>query len=164
MTRKLEQLFDLADSEDIAITEEVLLPKEHTPEEIQKQITIADKIDAALPSVNDLEVSDQEMDHIASEAQKTFHDLMDLGMNVEARFAGDIFNNATKMLDTALSAKAHKVNKKLKMVQLQLQKATLDQKERRNNERNNDMHGTEDGSGVVLDRNELLREILAKKE
>lgn len=85
-------------------------------------------------------------------------------MNVEARYAGDIFNNATKMLDTALSAKAHKVNKKLKMVQLQIQKATLDQKERRYHDKQIDQHGTQDGDGVVLNRNQLLREILDKKE
>jgi hypothetical protein len=163
MTKKLEQLFEIEEPED-KVAEDVLVPKDGTPEEIQKQITIANKIDAALPSVRNLEVSDREMDDIAAEAQKTFQDLMDLGMNVEARYAGDIFNNATKMLDTALSAKAHKVNKKLKMVQLQIQKATLDQKERRYHDKQIDQHGTQDGDGVVLNRNQLLREILDKKE
>ena len=52
------------------------------------------------------------MDDIAQLAQDTFKDLMDLGMNVEARFSGEIFNNASLMLDTALSAKNAKTQTK----------------------------------------------------
>ena len=35
------------------------------------------------------------MDDIADLAKDTFKDLMDPGMNVEARFSGEIFNNAS---------------------------------------------------------------------
>ena len=42
------------------------------------------------PSVRDLESSDKEMDDIAQLAQDTFKDPMDPGMNVEARFSGEI--------------------------------------------------------------------------
>ena len=83
---------------------------------------------------------------------------MDLGMNVEARFAGEIFNNASKMLDTALSAKNNKINKKLKMIDLQLKKAQLDLKKKQVGE-----HDVEETEGVVMDRNQLLMEILGKK-
>ncbi len=162
MTKKLEELFDLADQEeDDGPTEPDNTVELNLPE-IQETLKAVDKIDAALPSVRDLEASDTEMDDIANTARQTFQDLMDLGMNVEARFAGEIFNNASRMLDTALTAKSNKINKKLKIVELQLKKARHDQLERKET----GLHGedVEDGKGIVIDRNSLLNEILGKKD
>lgn len=164
MTKKLEELFDVETSDDVVdrmLDAEPVEPKPLTVTEIETAMTKVDKIDAALPSVRDLETSDREMDEIAQLAQDTFKDLMDLGMNVEARFSGEIFGNAARMLDTALSAKAHKVNKKLRMVDLQLKKASLDARLAKEQQSNGDV--TTDGEGVVLDRNTLLQQILDKK-
>jgi hypothetical protein len=168
MTKKLENLFDLADHDTPAITVEenlsitngdtVVLEKQTLPE-IQNTLAAVDKIDAALPTIRDLETSDNELDDIASTARKTFDDLMDLGMNVEARFSGEIFNNASRMLDTALTAKTNKINKKLKMVELQLKKAAHDFKTKE--EDTNTVAA--DGQGVIMDRTALLNEILGKK-
>jgi hypothetical protein len=77
-------------------------------------------------------------------------------MNVDSRWASDIFGVASTMLGHAITAKTAKLNKKLKMVDLQLKKANLDQKVIAN---------TEDiatGTGVVLDRNALLDRLLNK--
>lgn len=164
MTKKLEELFDVETSEDVVdrmVAAEPAETKPLTVTEIETAMTKVDKIDSALPSVRDLETSDKEMDEIAQLAQDTFKDLMDLGMNVEARFSGEIFGNAARMLDTALSAKAHKVNKKLRMVDLQLKKASLDARLAKEQQSNGDV--TTDGEGVVLDRNTLLQQILDKK-
>jgi hypothetical protein len=165
MTKKLEELFDLdtTDQLDITAEENKEVVETVTAEDIpqlQTALTNVDKIDAALPSVKDLESSDKEMDDIAQMAQDTFKDLMDLGMNVEARFSGEIFSNASRMLDTALSAKAHKVNKKLKMVDLQLKKANLDARLAKEAKANGE--DTEEGDGQVVDRNALLMEILGR--
>ena len=115
-----------------------------------------DKIDAALPGVRDLEVADGEMDELATMATDKFNDLMDLGMNVEARYAGAIFQTAGVLLGHAITAKQAKLDKKLRMVDLQLKKLRIDQVSRK--------EGTAevpvDGQGVVVDRNTLLREIL----
>jgi hypothetical protein len=164
MTKKLEELFDVETSEDVVDRMVAAEPAEEKPmtvTEIETAMTKVDKIDAALPSVRDLETSDNEMDEIAQLAQDTFKDLMDLGMNVEARFSGEIFGNAARMLDTALSAKAHKVNKKLKMVDLQLKKANMDARIAKEQQSNGEV--STDGEGVVLDRNTLLASILDKK-
>ena len=164
MTKKLEELFDVETSEDVVdrmLAAEPAEPKPLTVTEIETAMSKVDKIDAALPSVSDLESSDREMDEIAQLAQDTFKDLMDLGMNVEARFSGEIFGNAARMLDTALNAKAHKVNKKLRMVDLQLKKASLDARLAKEQQSNGDI--STDGEGVVLDRNTLLQQILDKK-
>lgn len=165
MTKKLEELFDVAptDELDITVQENSNLVETVTAKDlpqIQTALTNVDKIDAALPSVRELDKSDKEMDDIAQLAQDTFKDLMDLGMNVEARFSGEIFNNASRMLDTALSAKSAKINKKLRMVDLQLKKATLDARLAREAKANGE--DTEDGDGQPVDRNKLLMEILGR--
>ena len=165
MTKKLEELFDVAPADELDITaEENTKVVEHVTAQdlpqIQTALTNVDKIDAALPSVRELDTSDKEMDDIAVLAQDTFKDLMDLGMNVEARFSGEIFSNAARMLDTALSAKSAKINKKLRMVDLQLKKATLDARLAREAKANGE--DTEDGDGQAVDRNQLLMEILGR--
>jgi len=165
MTKKLEELFDVAPTNEVDITaEENSAVVEHVTAkdlpQIQTALTNVDKIDAALPSVSELGTSDKEMDDIAVLAQDTFKDLMDLGMNVEARFSGEIFSNASRMLDTALSAKSAKINKKLRMVDLQLKKATLDARlAKEASARGEDI---EDGQGQPVDRNQLLMEILGR--
>ena len=164
MTKKLESLFDLEDHDTPEITVEENLSitnEDNTGVPVFKETIMSevDKIDAALPTIRDLETSDNELDDIAATARKTFDDLMDLGMNVEARVSGEIFNNASRMLDTALTSKTNKINKKLKMVELQLKKATLDAK----NKQDDPASVAADGEGVIMDRNALLNEILGKK-
>ena len=44
-------------------------------------------------------------------------------MNVDSRWASDIFGVASTMLGHAITAKTAKLNKKLKMVDLQLKKS-----------------------------------------
>lgn len=161
MTKKLEELLDLAPADEIKNEEleqeqvdisPIPLPETET---YQNAMSKADKIDAALPMVENLESSDQEMDEIAQTANDTFKDLMDLGMNVEARYAGDIFSTAARMLDTALNAKGAKVDRKLKMIDLQLKKARIDQVAAKHEDKDID-----DGSAVVLDRNALLEKLM----
>ena len=165
MTKKLEELFNVEVSEEMPLSKEEsektvdTVTADNIPE-LQTAMANVDKIDAALPSVRELDTSDKEMDDIADLAKDTFKDLMDLGMNVEARFSGEIFNNASRMLDTALSAKQHKVNKKLRMVDLQIKKATLDAKLAKQARENGD--DLEDGQGHAIDRTQLLQEILGR--
>lgn len=155
MTKKLEELLDLAP---IPIEEPVddVLPQP-TAEQLTNALDKADKIDAALPMVTNLEASDVEMDDIADTAKDTFKDLMDLGMNVEARFSGDIFSTAARMLDTALNAKSAKIDRKLKMIDLQLKKARLDQQQ---SKIDGSTESVDSGDAVVLDRNSLLEKLL----
>ena len=86
---------------------------------------------------------------------------MDLGMQVDSRFASEIFNSASSFLGHAITAKTAKVNKKLKMLDLQLKKAGLDQKQLAKNE---EVENTPLGEGQALDRNELLKALIAKTE
>jgi hypothetical protein len=156
MTRKLQELFELPQDEIDGLAKP-------TPENAQLITTEAldslSKIEEALPQVRGLEAADDEMDSLATLAQDSYKDLMDLGMQVDSRYASEIFNVAGTMLGHAITAKTAKLNKKLKMIDLQLKKAQLDQKEA-NKEK--EIESTPMGEGKSLDRNELLKLLTAK--
>ena len=156
MTRKLEELFDLPPSGcESETTEPESIPATHLAlKEIDATI---DKIDAALPTVRDLETGDRELDDLANKAQETFDNLMDLGFNVDSRYSAEIFAVAGTMLGHALSAKTAKLNKKLKMVDLQLKKMKQDQASKTDDEPMETAHGQ------VLSRNDLLERLIATR-
>jgi hypothetical protein len=162
MTKKLSELFDLPDipSTDSADNSEALQTIVENREAIAKVDEAIDKIDIALPTVRDLEASDQEMDELADLAKSKFEDLMDLGMNMDPRFGGVVFQTAGTLLGHAITAKTAKMDKKLRMVQLQLQKARLDHQMSKDNPDDQPITG----QGIVLDRNELLNQILQKNK
>jgi hypothetical protein len=155
MTRRLEELFDFPPAEE---SSEPTVEQTHT-RIVEIDATI-DKIDAALPTVRDLETGDKELDELASKAQETFDNLMDLGFNVDSRYSGEIFAVASTMLGHALTAKTAKLNKKLKMVDLQLKKLKMDQDQARNAPE----QAIETAHGQVLNRNELLERLLATRD
>ena len=167
MTQKLQELFNLPPAEETTGTGETDSTGEGNPSideqrAIIKQVDEAiDKIDAALPFVSDLDVSDKELDELSDLAKEKFQDLIDLGMNVEARFSGHILATAGTLLGHAITAKQAKLDKKLRMVDLQLKKARLDQAAAKTD--GDKIIDAEDGKAVVLDRNELLKQILNKK-
>ena len=164
MTQKLEELFNLPPSDTTA--EEAKTTIEENREIIEAVDTAIDKIDAALPYVNDLDTSDKELDDLSDLAKEKFQDLIDLGMNVEARFSGHILATAGTLLGHAITAKQAKLDKKLRMVDLQLKKARLDAQIAKDNEKSDGdkIIDAEDGRAVVLDRNELLKQILGKSD
>ena len=160
MTRKLEELFDLPPS-----TEEVETAVPSIAENrniIQNLDAAIDKIDAALPAVRGLESTDQEMDELAGLATSSYRDLMDLGMQVDSRFASEIFGVASNMLGHAITAKTAKLDKKLRMIDLQLKKMRLDQTAKPEDDSNDGTVQT--AQGVVLSRNDLLERIVGRKD
>ena len=156
MTKKLEEIFNIENEK--PVTEEEA--KQSIPVKkdfIQEVDSAIDKIDGALPRVRDLDdTSDKELDDLADLATDKFNDLMDLGMNVDSRFSGNIFQTASQLLGHAITAKQAKLDRKLRTVDLQIKKLRLDKQSQK--------EGTDDseieGKGVVLDRNALLQEIL----
>lgn len=160
MTKKLEELFNLPGAvPDTASQEEVVAITEEQKTVFKEIDSAIDKIDQALPGVKGLDASDAEMDELADLAKEKFNDLMDLGMAMEARFSGTVFQTAGVLLGHAITAKQAKLDKKLRMVDLQLKKARLDQQAKAAGELPS---GTVEGEGVVLDRNALLAQILNK--
>lgn len=157
MTKKLEELFQLASDE--RENDEVLLPPE-TQEITEAALDNIEKIENALPQVRGLEAADHEMDDLANLAQSSYKDLMDLGMQVDSRYSSEIFGVAGTMLGHAITAKTAKVQKKLKMIELQLKKAALDQKL---SSKDKEVEAIPIGESKALDRNEILKILNTKK-
>lgn len=159
MTKKLSELFDLPVNDD-SQNEEVI-EQQQVQEVTQEAYSTLEKIENALPQVRGLEASDNEMDELAQLATESYKDLMDLGMQVDSRFASEIFNSASSFLGHAITSKTAKINKKLKMLDLQMKKAALEQK---NQTKTEEIENTPIGEGSLVDRNELLKQILANKK
>lgn len=160
MTKKLEELLNLPDSKEIIEQDKSDSKKEekHTAivehEETQRNIAELDKISAALPQVKGLgEMADKELNEVATKAMDAYEDLMDLGMNVESRYSGRVFEVAGQMLKTNLDAKVAKLDKKLKMVELQLKK------EKQDKDAGNEDNVVSGDGYVVTDRNSLLEKL-----
>jgi hypothetical protein len=127
-----------------------------TAKNLEKTYAEFDKISASLPQVKGLgDLSDLELDKLATEAEESYKNLMDLGMNVDSRYSGRIFEVASTMLRNAIDAKGSKIDKKLKMVELQLKKLKIDKTGK------DDLGAIEESDGFVIsDRNELMKKLL----
>ena len=175
MTKKLEELFNLenADNEESPAVEEKTTEEttvtEVTAEEVEEKHQQVRSVDDSyravqnitkdLPQIRELDgMGEKELDHLASKAEQAYDDLMDLGMNVEVRYSGRIFEVASSMLKNAIDAKTAKVDKKLKAVDLQLKKYKIDK------DSPEDPNDVLDGQGyVMLDRNELIKKLGGKE-
>ena len=159
MTDKLVELFELPTPDlevsDVTDKSSVLsLPEEPVvPTELS---TALDRVDAAIPQISGLEYSDVELDELADLATSTFKDLQSLGMQVEPRFAAPIFQSASSMLGHAITAKTAKIDRKLKMLDMQLKAIALDKK-KVSSDISNETSGGGNTTNIILDRNELLK-------
>lgn len=161
MTKKLEDLLNLPENQEAIETaqaqeEEQKKYEAEQTEQTFRDIAEFDKISEALPAVKGLgEMADRELNEVADKAISAYDDLMDLGMNVEARYSGRVFEVAGSMLKTGLDAKVAKLDKKLKMVELQLKKEKQDKDSAAKGD-----DGIVNGEGyVVADRNSLLERL-----
>jgi hypothetical protein len=160
MTKKLEELLNLPESQEII--QEDAKPKRKqrkTKEELNdtlRKVADFDKITEALPKVKGLgDAADAELDEVAQRSMDAYDDLMDLGMNVESRYSSRIFEVAGQMLKTNLDAKVAKLDKKIKMVELQLKKDKLD-----HDTKPKEAQGVIETEGfVVSDRNSLIEKL-----
>ena len=154
MTKRLEELFGF---DQVANPAKETVEQEPTVSETRTAIVeiddAIDKINQALPAVRDLDTSDQELDDIAAKATETFENLTDLGFNVDSRYAAELFAVAGTMLGHALTAKQTKLQKKLKVIELQMKKLKLDQDAAKAKGADADV---EQAEGKVMSRNDLL--------
>jgi hypothetical protein len=161
MTKKLEEVFGFPPIDEAITsldTQDIQVPVEIQDEIDTAHATIdmANRVDIALPTVTDMAQAERELDHLANTAQEQSERLMDLGFNVDDRNAGKIFEVAAALLKTAVDAKTAKLDKKLKMVELQMRKAKMD------NERSKEDGNVIDASEVGLtgNRNDIVKAIM----
>jgi hypothetical protein len=156
MTKKLEELFNL--ETDSVKNEAPSVPTHEEVKSLEDQYQEVQKIVQTLPQIKELEnLDEKELDDLAKKAEQAYDDLMDLGMNVEVRYSGRIFEVAASMMGNAITAKSNKIEKKLKAVDLQLKKLKID------NDAGNNNDNIINGQGyVITDRNELLKKLGGK--
>lgn len=160
MTKKLEETFNIDPVEEQAKETPTIEESRDLTEILSSELANTDKIDASLPMVQGLNEHDKDMDDIHQKAINTFEELISLGMNVEVHAGAKLMEAANQMLKTAMEAKDSKVDRKLKMLNLQLNKAKLDlavEKEAKNKAKTEDDFETE--GHLVMDRNELMKRL-----
>jgi len=159
MTKKLEDLFNLDSSNPVEETPVVEIPVHAEVKSLDEASLAVQEITRGLPQIQELnDLDDGELDALADKAEQAYDDLMDLGMNVEVRYASRIFEVASSMMSNAITAKTAKIDKRLKAVDLQLKKLKID------NDSGADPNDVINGQGyVITDRNELLKK-LGQKE
>ena len=135
--------------------EETTIDDPQAAESYQQAVQKTKKLENDLIDWESIEKHDREMDEVSSEAMDSYKDLMDLGMNVESKHSGQIFEPAVQMLKIALDARNSKSEKKLRLMRLQLEQARL----QRDLNKDNDENPAEGGEGedaITTDRNSLL--------
>ena len=179
MTQKLSDTFNLPPIEDISFNfDEDENEIEPSSEEVIKQITeqissqtktmdMSMKVDAALPIVLGLDAIDAEMDNYADRAITAFDDIVDLAKNVDDRNAAALLDSASKMLSAAITAKQTKMDKKIKMIELQMRKERLNMDNRKVdhviNKNNPEDPESIDGR-LIGNRTDMLADILASMD
>lgn len=159
MTKKLEEIFDLPETKkEKPVLEKEVDNSKNDLMDLNASLAHVENVSKSLPQIQELDnLDDKDLDNLATKAEQAYDDLMDLGMNVEVRYAGRIFEVAGTMMKNAIDAKSAKIDKRLKAVDLQLKKLKIDK----------DSGGDDDnmlnGQGyVITDRNELLKKLQGK--
>lgn len=124
------------------------------------EFTLNEKLEAALPIVADIMAHDTDMDDIAKKAIDSYNDLCDMADNTPAMYSGKIYEVAANMLRTAMDAREAKLQKKLRIVEMQLKKLRIDKVK---DESGNGDPGAS-GNSNTFDRNELLALLKSKKD
>jgi hypothetical protein len=162
MTKRIEDILNLNPKSDQKKTmkpvDEEIAARAQEVKSIEQSLTAIAETTKNLPQIQELDnLDDRELDNLAAKAEQAYDDLMDLGMNVEVRYSGRIFEVAGTMLKNAIDAKSAKVDKKLKAVDLQLKKYKIDK------DSQDDPNNVLNGEGyIITDRNELLKKLSQK--
>lgn len=155
MVRQFNKLEEILDLPDMDQTNAVVA----SPDEVAEALASAKEIESEFNKIDAYDQHDQEMDELADLAIQAHKDLQELGMNVEIRHAGEIFGSSSQMLKIAVDAKNLKVEKKLKLLRLQLDKMRIDRAS------SGGVNGLAiEGTAVALDRNEILKQLRQIKD
>lgn len=154
MSQKLENLFNLPDLEQkSSMTEET----QSEIKELRSTLDMSKRIDAALDEVKDINESERALDLLAAKAEEAFDQLMLLGSNMDDRNSGKIFEVASIMLKNAVDAKTAKLEKKLRIVELQMRKEKMDRDATKNIP-----GGPVIDAVMVSDRNSIIQEMMKR--
>lgn len=179
MTDQIDEILNLPKLSDLVKEAEEEAKAKAKAEEEQKQNELqnmahdapsaAMQMAQALSDVKSLEIAlanevslhkhDTEMDEISNFAFNNAKNLMDLAFNVDTKYAGSIAEPAVNMLKMALEARNSKVDTKLRLMRLQLEKERLDRSRPPEEGIVDDVSG---GPSILEDRNKLIAALKKK--
>jgi hypothetical protein len=147
MSKQFEKLEEVLDLPPMSIDAETV----PTADDMQAALERARELEKEVSKIDGFDQHDTEMDDLAGMAIQAHKDLQDLGMNVEIKHAGEIFASSSQMLKIAVDAKNLKVEKKLRLLRLQLDKMRIDKMVK------DQEADAIDGTATKLDRTELVK-------
>lgn len=153
MNKRLENLFNLPEVDE----QQTVEAAEPTITELKSTLDMSKRIDSALDEVRGIDTSEQDLDKLADKAEEAFDQLMALGSNMDDRNSGKIFEVAATMLKNAVDAKTAKLDKKLRIVELQLRKEKLDRDAGKAG-----ANGPVLDAVMVTDRNSIIEQMMKK--
>ena len=142
---QLEETFDLPSLDDLSEKDNDL--------SMEESLSKAKQLATTHKEQDYFELHDTEMDEIADLAVEYAKDLHDLGMNVDVKNAGEIFSASASMFKIAVDARHLKMDKRLKLMKLELDRIKMDRTTPESTE-------VVEASNVrIIDRSELLAQL-----
>lgn len=144
MTKRLIETFDM-DSEETNIEDLMAEAKElklSTKSEISELI-----------SAENVTRHDEEVNKYANKGFELAKEAAELAMNSEPRHAAELYNSASSLLKMALDAQNAQIDKKTKLLELELKKQKLEF-EMKGNQIDHDEHGEYANREDILKRND----------
>lgn len=163
MTTRIEEILNLESLKDM-VAAEVEAERAADIEDEAQSTAVALKAEknSGLPVIPELdEIDETELDELADKAEQAYDNLMDLGMNVEAKYSSKIFEVASSMLKHAIDAKNAKADRKQRSIEMRLRKYRIDNTLAPKS-KNKDEPPELTGNGFVVDRNELIEQLKNK--
>ena len=121
MNKKLEETFDLPQEESKAdIAKEMNENSTSLKKEVKRETA------KSILDVDDINDHDEKMDMYATSSFSYAQNIYELGMDIEPRHGAEMFNAAANMMKVALDAKNAKIDKRLKLYELELKKQKLE--------------------------------------
>lgn len=176
--KKLNDVFNLPEEDDSDIDETVDIEEHKEPEKDTITYNIADfepvisKANEISREIRDTENIDKDFDDLSKRSMEVFELLVDIGQNIEDKHVSDIFDVASKMMTNSISAKTHKMERKLKAINLEIQnhkadieRQKLDQKIKERAARGDDSKPIDgDSERILVSREDLIRQIIKEND
>lgn len=155
MGSPFEDAFKLPTISELAGMTEMSDEIESMPAELEiKHDKLVKKLEDIMVDVEGLEQHDVDMDDIAEEAQDTYDKLMDLGFNVETKYASGIFSTALRALELKAEMKISKAEKRLRLLKLH-----IDAKRIERDIKGQDGYNEDDSGGLAFNARSALAKI-----
>lgn len=180
--KKLNEVFDLPEDDNENDNNEKNFSKEASELEIKKDeyglydyeslSPVISKADEISKEIKKTDKSDADFDELSNRSIEVFEMLVDIGQNIEDKHVADVFDVASKMMTNSISAKTHKMERKIKALNLEIQNQKVDVENRKleqrikeRRQRGDDTKPIEGNSEQIeMSRDELIQKLLQQKD